>query len=50
MKLVDRLKTQLANATADTAQYISRQAEDYATNMNRVKTAFTDDLLNLRLA
>ena len=49
-KLVGRLQTQLANAQTDTAQYISRVWEDFTTNMTRVKTAFTDDLLNLRMA
>ena len=49
-KAIDRLNQQLNEASADTAQYISRTTDDFTTNMSRLQLSFNDSLLNLRQA
>jgi hypothetical protein len=40
----------LNNAEADTAKYVTRISQDYTTNMDRLKTSMTDQLMNNKMA
>lgn len=49
-KAIDRLKKALNNAEADTSKYVTRISQDYTTNMDRLKTSMTDQLMTNKMA
>lgn len=49
-KVLDKLHTALSRAESDTSKYITRISDDYTTNMSRLKTSMTDQLMNNKMA